>query len=340
MKTQNRFHIPKSPFVALSLVILLSLFWSIFSVQLQSSNDNQLIKSHLPQDATSDHGALGTLTSSTGCAGGVTIMNVVAHQDDDLLFINPNIMKHIDMGHCVRTVYLTAGDAGQNNQYWISRERGSQAAYSSLLGIDINEAWAQKTIKLANDEFVTEASPNRNKLISLIFMRLPDGNVNGRGFSASNYESIASLISGKLPVIHSIDGQSSYSSDQLTSALLFLIRAYQPTEINTLSPGDVGNVPHDHSDHVAVGQYAQRAQSKYANGRTDTTSIYYYVGYPISGKPENVSGNDLRRKIDTFVAYGQFDGATCSSISSCERRPDYWSYLHRQYTTAQWDGGK
>lgn len=57
-------------------------------------------------------------------------LNIVAHQDDDLLFLSPDLINDIASGRSVRTVFLTAGDAGNGRDYWISRQAGSQAAYS------------------------------------------------------------------------------------------------------------------------------------------------------------------------------------------------------------------
>jgi hypothetical protein len=39
-------------------------------------------------------------------------LDVVAHEDDDLLFMNPDIQHDIRAGVCVTTVFLTAGDDG------------------------------------------------------------------------------------------------------------------------------------------------------------------------------------------------------------------------------------
>ena len=338
VKTRNRFKMPKSLILILSVSILLGLFWLIFVSHSQAVKNNQLISTHLPIGAkhTKATGLLAKPSSNIGCADGLTVMNIVAHQDDDLLFINPNITKHIDAGHCLITVYVTAGDAGRDSKYWMNRERGSQAAYSLLLGININEAWTEKAIKLADNVFVTEANPSGDKHVSLIYMRLPDGNVNGKGFGNSNYENIASLISGKIPTIHSVDGKSQYSSDQLMNAILSLMETYQPGEFNTTAQGDYIGAAGDHSDHVGVGRYVQRAISKYIVNHKDSTSVNYYIGYPIREKPENVSGSDLSRKIAAFVAYSQFDSEACPSVSLCKHRLDYWSYLHRQYTIKQW----
>ena len=71
-------------------------------------------------------------------------MFVVAHPDDDLLFMNPNLASSLRAGHCIFTVYLTTGAnpggvAGYNAtygtsitpaQYAAKREAGILAAYA------------------------------------------------------------------------------------------------------------------------------------------------------------------------------------------------------------------
>ncbi len=260
------------------------------------------------------------------CDGTPTIMNIVAHQDDDLLFISPDLLHDVDAGHCIRTVYVTAGDSGSDEFYWQARERGSEAAYSKMLNVP-NE-WVQRTVKLAKDEFVTVANPRGNQKISLIFMHLPDGNVNGQGFKRSNYESLVNLEQGRIQHMHTIDHQSAYSSNGLAEALMLLMQTYNPTEIRTQATYNESETYRDHSDHMAVGRYAAKAYATY--GRPDVPINYYY-GYPIHGMVSNVSGDDLKRKVDAFLAYAAYDGATCHVIEQCESQSNYGAYLGRQY---------
>ena len=39
-------------------------------------------------------------------------LNIVAHQDDDILFMNPDILNSVVMGHRQVTVYITGGNVG------------------------------------------------------------------------------------------------------------------------------------------------------------------------------------------------------------------------------------
>ena len=69
-------------------------------------------------------------------------LNIVAHQDDDILFMNPDILNSVVMGHRQVTVYITAGNIGladadfglgPDPEYPLAREEGTMAGYSKLL---------------------------------------------------------------------------------------------------------------------------------------------------------------------------------------------------------------
>ena len=61
-------------------------------------------------------------------------LNIVAHQDDDILFMNPDILNSVVAGHRQVTVYITAGNVDPDDQaYAIEREEGAIAGYPKLL---------------------------------------------------------------------------------------------------------------------------------------------------------------------------------------------------------------
>lgn len=281
---------------------------------------------HVKVPSTAVPAALSELPKAT-CSGR-SILNVVAHEDDDLLFMNPDVNEAIRRGDCVRTVYVTAGDSGNDHLYWLGRERGSKAAYAAMLNQQDN-IWIDRIGRLEPNEFISVSALRNVSQISLIFMRLPDGNLNGNGFGASHHQSLARLRSGRITNVVSVDGQSSYTADQLTRGLATLMDYYQPTEVWTQLPYSASRQLTDHSDHVAVGKFAKDAFATYKNH--DTATLTYYVGYPIRGLGENVSGTALDEKRRIFFAYGQFDGATCSSVSSCADAV-YSLYLPRKYS--------
>lgn len=268
------------------------------------------------------------------CADNTTILNIVAHQDDDLLFMNPTIAHAIAAGSCVRTVYLTAGDAGQDERYWIGRERATREAYTSLMGASRDTLWVQKRIKVHDNGYITSLTPSDDQRISLLFMRLPDGNLLGEGFMPFAYQSLENLIQDRIPAIHSVDQKSHYSSDELIETLSQLMTTYHPSIINTQAPIDTGHHFHDHSDHITTGRYAQRAYNTYiASKNNNVPMINYFIGYPVRERPINVFGDDLTHKLAAFTEYSHYDDSVCQSIEQCAQTPTYWSYLHREYTT-------
>ena len=267
---------------------------------------------------------------NTGCAG-PSVMNIVAHQDDDLLFMSPDLLHDIKDGHCVRTVYVTAGDAGGDQFYWLSREQGSEAAYSKMIGSDV--VWVQRVVKISDNEFINVANPQGNSRISLIFIRLADGNLKGQGFANDHNESLVRLEVGKISQIHSVTKQSTFTSDQVVSALSTLMHTYQPAEIRTQSNVADGKYP-DHADHLAVGRYVQKAYGKYEQEQYDNKvkiPLTFYIGYPIHGQPQNVFGDELKQKDEAFFAYSKFDAGVCQTAEECSHKSTIGIYLQRQY---------
>jgi LmbE family N-acetylglucosaminyl deacetylase len=260
-----------------------------------------------------------------------TVMNVVAHEDDDLLFLSPDLLHELDAEKCVRTVFLTAGDGGFDKFYWLSRQQGAEAAYSVMLGIP--NVWDQQTLALGGGRYATVATPRESKRVSLIFLNLPDGNIQGQGFDDSDHESLARLRSGDISLIHAVDRQSSYTADQLTQTLAQLMAVYQPAMIQTQADVTSDTFP-DHSDHIATSQFATAAAALYSQqhfGGVIAIPVSRYIGYPIHSYDSNVTGADLARKEAAFFAYAQHDGGVCNSVAQCAEVPTYDAYLSRQY---------
>lgn len=259
------------------------------------------------------------------CPGGKpTIMNVVAHEDDDLLFQSPDLLKDIQVGNCVRTVYITAGDAGENRFYWLERETGSKAAYLEMLA-QPNDTWNESVLTLGKNQHITIATPQSSQQVSLAFLRLPDGNVRGTGFGGSQFASLEKLRQGNIPSIKSVDGQSDYTYSDLQAALKALATLFDPSEIRTQADRNANEQYPDHSDHKAVGATVRKAFAG------DNRLIKYYTGYPVHAYEPNVGGAELDAKTTAFLAYAQHDPGVCRDLMACRHHAVYGLYLERQY---------
>lgn len=260
-----------------------------------------------------------------------TVMQFVAHQDDDLLFMSPDLLRTIKDGDCVRTVYLTAGDAGSSEGYWLARERGAEAAYAKMLNIPND--WEQHDISLSSGQFVRIANPKGNNHVSLIFLHLPDGGLKGDGFSATKQATLAKLYGGQIANMRTVDNQSTYTSAQLVKTLSTLMHVYQPSQLRAQSNVAGGQIQ-DHSDHRAGGQFVKKAYQQFEEEQYDSKLMIpfsYYVGYPIRPNPANVSGLELEQKEAAFLEYAKYDGGVCQTDVICDNTPTYGSYLHREY---------
>lgn len=266
--------------------------------------------------------------AATTCAAGTT-MNVVAHQDDDLLFLSPDLLKDVQADRCVRTVFLTAGDDNRDQTYWRARETGILTAYATMAGVA--NAWSTSDAGVAGHPIVVRtlvARPN----VSVAFMRLPDG-ITGDGGPTYGNESLTKLQNGVIPEIHADDGSSAYTPATLVTTLTALMTSYRPDllrlqdYVRTIADGD-------HPDHVSGAYFARQAHLAYTAPHT----VIGYEDNPIRDRAANVTGADLAGKTAAFSAYLPFDRQPCGPAGNCTGTV-YETWLARQYTVGFEQGG-
>jgi LmbE family N-acetylglucosaminyl deacetylase len=261
--------------------------------------------------------------AAKGCA---TTLSVVAHQDDDLLFVNPDISADIAGKRCMVTVFATAGDAGKGRVYWRGREKGAMAAYASMAGAASN--WVSDTV-MVNGVSLTKVSLV-GRPISLIFMRLPDGH----GYAMHNFEAMHNLYKGSQSTIHAIDGSAVYTRASLTATLAALMDTYRPDVIRTLDyVGAYGDG--DHGDHHSAAYFTLAAHEAYAAPHR----LFGYQGYAAVKKPVNLSGAVRDTKMRHFMAYGDHDDHVCRTRRTCLADVVYAPRFSHRYLTGVQVGG-
>ena len=117
-----------------------------------------------------------TSASTADCHAG-TLVTVVAHLDDDLLFVDPAISERLDAGWCITTVHLIGGANGAKFAYVQTARSGPRLAYARMAGV-AGRMDANRTCMFAGKlgpSMVLKAQPQ----VRLLELRLPGGAVRG-----------------------------------------------------------------------------------------------------------------------------------------------------------------
>ncbi|VXC31234.1 LmbE family protein [Burkholderia sp. 8Y] len=267
------------------------------------------------------HARAATAPASADCHAG-TLITVVAHLDDDLLFVNPGISDKLDAGWCITTVHLIGGANGAKFDYVLLRETGTKLAYARMAGVP--DRWQESTVMLAGKpvhQLVLAGQPR----VKLLELRLPGGGVRGgkvplgllwdRGQTVTTY-----------PLQADGTGATIYDRASLSATLRSILS--QATAIYTLNPDTVAFM--EHPDHI----YAARITRVVAQSLKRNLPIGYHVTYPTGGLPKNLDAEETLRKRDVVGSYFSVDGDDAGHVFGeymwdgnwVARR--YWSSAH------------
>lgn len=264
--------------------------------------------------------------AAQGCQG-ETVLGIWAHPDDDIIFGNPTISDALAAGGCVRTVFVTAGDAGKGMGYVEARELGILRAYNDMRGSD--GLWDAADLVLETGVHVRRLTPQGDPRVSVLFLRLPDGNITGAGFAATGFATVSRLIDGEIPTLAPVTGGADVSRDRLLLSVRELATGFAPGRVLTHIPRGSAFAPGDHPDHSAVGSVVREAlTSDPAVG----PGIRYLVGYPSKDLPRNVDGGILDAKVETYRIYSQQDEVIrCADRVACLATRNFGEWLRRSY---------
>jgi LmbE family N-acetylglucosaminyl deacetylase len=224
---------------------------------------------------------------------------VVAHQDDDLLFMNPDLAAAIRAGHEVRTVFVTASDWGREQDFWSKREAGVRAAYAYMAGAA--NVWTASTVRVAGKpivRFTLAAAP----AIELDFLRLPDGDLDGAGFGHGSLRALWEGEIARVPVLGDRAAGASYSHAEIVAVLVALLAEAGADDLHTLDATGLyaRSLSHgDHSDHVIVARLALEASLAHPAPHR----LSMYRTYNLSDEPANLSEAQF---LDKRAAYQQY----------------------------------
>ncbi|MFO0592352.1 MAG: FG-GAP-like repeat-containing protein [Polyangiaceae bacterium] len=222
-----------------------------------------------------------------------------AHQDDDLLFFNPDLERSIRSGAPTRTVFVTAGDPGTCPECWQARENGIWNAYSAMANVAKDWTCGPRSY---GGKAVSFCQLNPAPNVSVMFMRLPDGGL------ASLWATQVGPPFWTSPVtsLTSVDNSYSVTHDDLVALMTDIVQDFRPavigTQDGTLSYGE------EHPDHIASSLFALDMSHRLSYPVTlrihrgyTTYGSWYTIPSP---EPENLSLAEYAEKVRIMEAYG------------------------------------
>ncbi|MFH8888939.1 PIG-L family deacetylase [Streptomyces sp. NPDC017949] len=295
-------------------------------------------------EATDARDALPVLPAST-TAG--TVVQIVAHPDDDLFFMNPDLSRSLTAGTRVTTAYLTSGEADGRNEarggeakdpeqpadrthYAEARQNGIRSAYAQMATGDRTSAWKRTVIPTAGggqaELDVLVARPE----IHLVWLQLREA----RSPAGKNPDSLRGLWNGDIPALEAqlasgtpVKQPFTYTKDQAIQAIAGVLEQYRPTTIRMQDPTP-GRYEHtgkytDHQDHMYGARFVQAATAAYAERVTDRPrfSVQSYLGYHNGALPHSLDPQTAETKTGYLRTYAWQDRTDhCGSPSGCGDR--------------------
>lgn len=281
---------------------------------------------------------------------GNTVMQIVAHPDDDLFFMNPDLAQTITAGTPVTSVYVTDGGSHGRNTipggpreradvpaYVSARQQGLRQAYARMLGAPLFTAWQRTVLALPGGR---QAEVNRlehaGRRAELIFLGLRMHARNGP--KPVNLTLLWSTPGVTLPTQHAPESpvrrSFSWTRRDLVDGLVFLLGSRRPSLVRTLDPdpdaqrhdslhprGSDQRGYSDHPDHTAAALFTWRALAEWSGrsrrGAAPAFLTEAYRGYYNQRWPANLAPDAVRLKGDVLRAYGGDPAWDCGNASGC-----------------------
>ncbi len=219
-----------------------------------------------------------------------------AHEDDWQLFMNPSAFKDV-IKDATKTVFVhvTAGDAGagmgsngRKFPYYRARENGAEAAIRFMADADSSPADKSESYVTFNGHRIYRVV-YRNTVA--YFLRVPDGNALGSGYSQTGFQSLKRLSDGANNTLAAIDGSTVYHGWNDLVATVREILVYERGKAGLLQINaaelDPRLNPRDHSDHLMTAKAAYEA----AKGLSCVRRLSY-VDYATMNMPPNLNAED------------------------------------------------
>lgn len=296
------------------------------------------------------------------------LVQVVAHPDDDVLFLGPSSQQRMPG---LVTIYLTDGessgvDGTSRCAYAGSRDKGARAYHAKLAGVD--DRWNVDWVRLSSGMLVEVDTLAGNPDVQLVFFHLHesgDADFNNGAHAGSLYVLYGDPLATANSTLGSLDSDGAGCAPQsvgqtvtresLIADLAALFEHYAPAYIATqdpqvavLGPRYHAHVddPGDNSDHIGAARFAAAAASRYRGPAGDGRYLLrYYRDYNVRQEPADVEAGGVNRKAAFFLDYlgPQTNVRTGRYTGLYDPKPDpnesvfYGLFYSRLYP--RWPGG-
>jgi LmbE family N-acetylglucosaminyl deacetylase len=230
-------------------------------------------------------------------------VNIIAHPDDDLLFMNPDIASDIQANKQTWMLYLTAGNTTTGSGGYVYADQrivGLRAAYARAAKVANN--WDFSYLVLPSGRFLVTNTLHDKPTVRLIWTFInaahggdPDGDLK-RMWDTPAF------------VAHPIDGRASFTKATLISIIKEIIDQVVVGPNDFIRVLDVwGKQLNDHIDHQHAGLFSASANVN-ASGKV-IKRMDSYFGYAATTMPATNVGYWLTEKTDIWSAYRAIDSA-------------------------------
>ncbi|GAA2291149.1 PIG-L family deacetylase [Streptomyces kunmingensis] len=276
------------------------------------------------------------------------LLQVLAHPDDDLYFMNPDTQHSLDAGTPLVCVYVTAGEANGMNKtptdrtpapnkaaYSSARHQGLRQSYATQLGLPVFTRWNNSVLRLRNG-FQAEVSTleHRGRRVELIHLDLAMHTPAGHMGLPALWRDRGLLLRTLVPEGSPLRTVQTYDYDSLIDVLVALFERYRPTLVQTLDPDpdiqvsdritqlrDSEQIGYsDHADHTAVACFSWAALIRWAQeakGGPPAFLATAFRGYYNHHWPKNLPPQVLEEKAAHLVPYGAAPDWQCGNPSGC-----------------------
>lgn len=293
---------------------------------------------------------LATLASGKDSARttGASVMQIVAHADDDLYFISPETLHFLHGGGSLTSVYLTAGESTglgpktpavrsgevpvlDRSHFAAARFYGLRRAYAQAVTGSLDSPWTRTSVALRCGTRAEVASLTSAPQVRMVLLNLLEA---GDLRPAYRKRTLAGLVSGtsrSVPTLQLSDGPVArgytYTRDMLLDALDELLTQARPTLVCTLDHdpehkfvmrrGRRRITTSDHVDHTAAAQFTVTAVERYRPpAGAPTPVLQAYRGYANDHWPQTLDASTVAVKTALLTIYSGH-GLPCPVRTGC-----------------------